>query len=91
MKQKFNYGIPIVVLLALIFAIASDYCRPLPLPEQVLTITAPKPFNPFCYVADFKPEAPEIINTYDLNGNLLRPISNSFVGTANPTLSGYTI
>lgn len=61
MKQGVEYGIPIVVLLALIFSIASGYCIQIPtLSPRIATIEIPEPFNPYCYVASFKPEAPEI-------------------------------
>lgn len=59
MRQEINYGIPIVVILALIVAIASDYCLPTPTTNNGPTISTSSPFNPFCYVDSFKPEAPE--------------------------------
>jgi hypothetical protein len=83
MRQEFKYSIPIVVLLALIFAIASDYCRPIPLPEKIVTIEIPQPFNPICYVASFKPESPEFSSTTTTTS--VSVSSSAVVGTATTT------
>ncbi len=83
MRQEFKYSVPIVVLLALIIAIASDYCRPLPLPEKIVTIEIPYPFNPSCYVASFKPEAPELQSTTTTTNNGLNLSTVTYSGTVN--------
>ncbi len=83
MRKELEYSIPIVVLLALIVAIASDYCRPFPLPEKIVTIEIPQPFNPFCYVASFKPEAPEFQSTTTTTNNGLNFSTVTYSGTAN--------
>lgn len=83
MRQELRYSVPTVVLLALIVAIASDYCRPLPLPKKVLTIEIPQPFNPLCYVASFKPEAPEFQSTTTTTNNSLNLSTVTYSGTVS--------
>ena len=83
LTQELRYSVPTVVLLALIVAIASDYCRPLPLQEKGLTIEIPQPFNPLCYVASFKPEAPEFQSINTTTSNSLNLSTVTYSGTAN--------
>ena len=82
MRHEFIYGIPIVVILALIASIASDFCRPFPTFHNGYSFESPSSFNPFCYVADFKPEAPEFQSTSTTTSNNLSLSTTSYVGTA---------
>lgn len=90
MRQEVNYGIPIIVLLALIAAITSDYCRPFPLSNKIASLDIPSSFNPFCYVADFSPEPPEISTHTTTSSSLNNPLSVSATGTAFNSLGTTT-
>ncbi|MGE5041300.1 MAG: hypothetical protein ACM3IJ_00160 [Candidatus Levyibacteriota bacterium] len=89
MRQEVIYGIPVIVLLALVIAIASDYCRPLPIPQEIASITIPAPFNTLCYIDSFGPEAPELQVIVEANpshlGNLIAASATGPIGS--PSIS----
>lgn len=85
MEQELKYSLPAIVLLALFHVVISGYC-----PTSFFLIKTPsikkQPFfNPACYIATFKPEAPEIQTHSPV------PLHNSAsyisYGTANATAS----
>lgn len=82
MKKEDKYGIPVVVLLALVITVASDYCDSSPLHNKVVSISSPS-FDPICYVASYKPEAPEIQSR-----NPIPQYSNIFAINASGTAIG---
>lgn len=87
MKQELKYIIPPIVLLALIFVLASDYCRPIPNPasDLVTYLEASNPFNPFCYVKGFDPEAPEFQTSSPVPAN-----NSAYYVTASGTATTMT-
>ena len=84
MKQEIKYTLSPIVLLALRFAIISEYCQPTPIENFTSYIRNEIPFNPYCYVKSFNPEQPEIQMTITTTSSVS---SSAVVGTATVSTS----
>ena len=54
-----TYILPSVVLLALVFFLLSDYCRPFTPITNISAISNAYPFDLLCYVESYHPEPPD--------------------------------
>lgn len=85
MEQELKYTLPPIVLIALFHVVISGYCPSSFISAKTLLIQRQPPFSPTCYIASFKPEAPEIQTHSPI------PLHNSAsyvtYGTANATAS----
>lgn len=87
MKREYKYVLPPIVIIALIFTFTPDYC-----PQESFNgsstshLQNKSKFNPFCYIAGFNPEAPEIqVNNIVNLDNSIFSVTAS--GTSMSTIS----